>query len=57
MVRTIATFANMTVANIPVNLAWAMEREPVSTRHVLLLALGPDMHAHALLLRKAEASA
>jgi len=54
-------YANMTVANLPVNLALAVsplkaqEREEmslkkVSTPYLLLLALGPDMHAHAVLL-------
>lgn len=63
--KTIKHYANMTVANIPVNLALALspkkadERErmhlkQVDTPYILLLALGPDMHAHALLLKKAE---
>jgi 3-oxoacyl-[acyl-carrier-protein] synthase-3 len=60
-------YANMTVANIPVNLALALspfkkqERDAmslaeVSTPYVLLLAVGPDMHAHALLLGRADSS-
>jgi hypothetical protein len=66
--NTMTYYANMTVASIPVNLALAlspwkeadrqgMGLKVVSTPYVLLLALGPDMHAHALLLGKLDASA
>lgn len=66
--KTTKYYANMTVANLPVNLALAlspfktqerdtMDLEEVSTPYVVLLALGPDMHAHALLLGRAGASA
>jgi len=66
--KTIKHYANMTVANIPVNLALALspkkadERErlgvkQVDTPYILLLALGPDMHSHALLLQNAEIAA
>jgi len=66
--ETLKHYGNMTVANIPVNLALAllpekrnerrrMKLKDVSTPYIVLLALGPDMHAHALLLGRPEASA
>ncbi|WP_293371331.1 hypothetical protein [Nevskia sp.] len=51
-IETLAQFANMTAANIPVNLAWAELNEGVLKDHLVLFALGPDMHAHALLLTR-----
>jgi 3-oxoacyl-[acyl-carrier-protein] synthase-3 len=59
--ETLKHYGNMTVANIPVNLALALlpeksdERKKMNlkelvTPYIVLLALGPDMHAHALLL-------
>ena len=52
MIQTIAGFANMTVANIPVNLAWSVANDPISKDHLVLFALGPDMHANAVLLER-----
>ena len=52
VVSTIENFGNMTVASIAVTLA-ACEAD-IKTPYVLLLALGLDMHAHAVLLRNAE---
>ncbi len=52
MIETIANFANMTVANIPVNLAWSVANDPVSQNNLVLFALSPDMHANALLLQR-----
>jgi len=52
MIQTIADFANMTVANIPVNLAWSVDHDPITQNNLLLLALAPDMHANALLLQR-----
>jgi len=49
---TLALFANMTAANIPVNLAWAELNEGIAKDRLVLFALGPDMHAHALLLAR-----
>ena len=49
VVSTIENFGNMTVASIAVTLA-AREAD-IATPYVLLLALGLDMHAHAVLLR------
>ena len=48
--QTVAMLANMTSASIPVNLA-LMEGQ-VSTPYLAALTLAPDMHAHALLLRR-----
>ena len=55
VVETIAKFANMTVANIAVNLAWSKTNLPIVQDHLVLLALGPDMHANAILLRRGAA--
>jgi len=52
LIHTIDRFANMTAANVPVNLAWSVTQQPITQNHLVLLALGPDMHAHALLLRR-----
>jgi len=52
VLSTIGNFGNMTVASIAVTLA-AREAD-IATPYVLLLALGLDMHAHAVLLRRAE---
>jgi len=52
VVSTIENFGNMTVASIAVTLA-SCEAE-ISTPYALLLALGLDMHAHAVLLRRSE---
>lgn len=52
MIETIANFANMTVANIPVNLAWSVANDPVTQNNLVLFALAPDMHANALLLQR-----
>jgi 3-oxoacyl-[acyl-carrier-protein] synthase-3 len=49
MFHTIAEFANMTVANIPVNLC--LMQDSVRTPWVVALGLAGDMHAHAMLLR------
>jgi len=66
MFETVKHYANMTVANVPVNLALALlpqkmkqrtdvEREDfkVQTPYIVLLSVGPDMHAHAVLLKNA----
>jgi 3-oxoacyl-[acyl-carrier-protein] synthase-3 len=50
VLSTIKNFGNMTVASIAVTLA-AKEAD-IATPYVLLLALGLDMHAHAVLLRR-----
>jgi 3-oxoacyl-[acyl-carrier-protein] synthase-3 len=55
IVETIEQFANMTVANIPVNLAWSAAHRPISQNNLVLFALAPDMHANAVLLQRASA--
>jgi len=52
IVQTIEQFANMTVANIPVNFAWSVTHQPISQDNLVLFALAPDMHANALLLQR-----
>lgn len=49
-INTIETFANMTVATIPVNVAVA--RASIRTEHLLLLGIGVEMQTLALLLRR-----
>ncbi|MEO8795778.1 MAG: 3-oxoacyl-[acyl-carrier-protein] synthase III C-terminal domain-containing protein [Daejeonella sp.] len=51
-INTIQRFANMAPANIPVTMAWSAQNEPVKTNHLLLLAIGPDMHTNAMLLSR-----
>lgn len=53
LLTTIEDFANMTVASIGVSFA-RLEAQ-IMTDHVLLLALGLDMHAHAVLLQRCKA--
>jgi 3-oxoacyl-[acyl-carrier-protein] synthase III len=55
LISTIENFANMTVANIPVNLAWATANQPITQNNLVLFALAPDMHANALLLQRESA--
>lgn len=52
MIETIANFANMTLANVPVNLAWSVANDPITQDNLVLFALAPDMHANALLLQR-----
>lgn len=49
---TLPLFANMTAASIPVTLAKTLAGGRLKSRRIVLFALGPDMHAHALLLRR-----
>lgn len=48
--QTVKMLANMTSASIPVNLS--LMTGQVSTPYLVALTLAPDMHAHALLLRR-----
>lgn len=48
--HTLPELANMTVANVPVNLAWFQGQ--IATDHVVLLSVGAEMHASAVLLRR-----
>lgn len=54
-VATIKRFANMTLASVPVNLAWSQANDPIEGNFLILLGVGPDMHANALLLRREPA--
>jgi 3-oxoacyl-[acyl-carrier-protein] synthase-3 len=47
---TLSTFANMTVANIPVNLAYGYDR--YETDYLVMLGIGPELHTNAVLLRR-----
>lgn len=51
-IETLAQYADMTAANIPVNLAWAQRHGGIARDQLVLFALAPDMHAHALLLSR-----
>jgi 3-oxoacyl-[acyl-carrier-protein] synthase-3 len=50
LIDTLSTLANMTVANIPVNLSACFDQ--IETDHLLLLGIGAELHSHALLLRR-----
>jgi 3-oxoacyl-[acyl-carrier-protein] synthase III len=52
LLSTITIFANMTGATIPVNLAWAPANDPVTPNFLVCLALGPEAHADAMLLKR-----
>lgn len=51
-IQTIQKFANTALANVSINMAWAEQNEPVLKNNLILLAMGPDMHANALLFRR-----
>lgn len=48
--ETLEPFANMVSANVPVNLAYHLDR--IDKNHLVLLALGPEFMTSALLLRR-----
>lgn len=48
--ETLEQFANLVSANVPVNLAYHFDR--IEKNHLVLLALGPEFMASALLLRR-----
>ena len=48
--HSLGQFANMTVANLPVNLAYFEDK--IEKQHLVLLGIGPEMHTHALLLHR-----
>jgi 3-oxoacyl-[acyl-carrier-protein] synthase-3 len=50
--QTLSTFANMTLASIPVNLSFF--RDEIQSDHVVLLALGPELSTNAVLLRRSR---
>src|SRR5262249_7084746 len=53
-VQTLATYANMTSASIPVNLDVCAEQ--ITANHVALVALGPEPSCTVVLLERAAAS-
>jgi len=52
VVSTIERFANVTVATHALNLAWLEAHGHIEKDFLLMLALGPDMHANAMLLKR-----
>ncbi len=54
VISTIALFANVTVATHALNMAWCEEQAVIEKDKLVMLALGPDMHANAMLLRRNE---
>jgi len=52
VVSTIEKFANVTVATHALNLAYLEAHGNIEKDYLLMLALGPDMHANAMLLKR-----
>jgi 3-oxoacyl-[acyl-carrier-protein] synthase-3 len=52
VLTTIKQFANVTVATHALNLAWCEENTTMEKDNLVMLALGPDMHANAILLKR-----
>ncbi|MGB5272505.1 MAG: 3-oxoacyl-[acyl-carrier-protein] synthase III C-terminal domain-containing protein, partial [Flavobacteriaceae bacterium] len=52
IISTIEKFANVTVATHALNLAWYEANGNIEKDYLLMLALGPDMHANAMLLKR-----
>lgn len=55
-IDTLTKFANMTVATTAVNLAFAEEKKLIKKDNIVLMGLGPDMHANAILLVRGDPS-
>jgi len=51
-VNTIGIFGNTTGAAIPINLAWAPVGNPITQNYLVCMALGPEAHVDALLLKR-----
>ena len=51
-VNTIGIFGNTTGAAIPINLAWAPVGNPITQNYLVCMALGPEAHFDALLLKR-----
>jgi 3-oxoacyl-[acyl-carrier-protein] synthase-3 len=49
---TLSTFANLTVATHALNFAFFEEQAAISKDYLVMMALGPDMHANAMLLKR-----
>ncbi len=54
VLTTIEKFANVTVATHALNMAWCEENVTIEKNNLVMMALGPDMHANALLLKRGE---
>jgi 3-oxoacyl-[acyl-carrier-protein] synthase III len=52
IISTIEKFANVTVATHALNLGWYEANGKIEKDYLLMLALGPDMHANAMLLKR-----
>jgi 3-oxoacyl-[acyl-carrier-protein] synthase-3 len=50
LIDTLATFGNITLATIPVNLAFTYDQ--IEMDHLILLGIGPELHSNGLLLRR-----
>ncbi|RYZ47712.1 MAG: hypothetical protein EOP49_20545, partial [Sphingobacteriales bacterium] len=49
---TLLTVANVTVATHAFNFAWFDEKKEVKKDKLVMMALGPDMHSNAMLLKR-----
>lgn len=52
VLSTLKQIANVTVATHAINLAWFEEKNEIQKDILVMLALGPDMHANAMLLKR-----
>ncbi len=52
VLTTLAEIANVTVATHALNLAWFEEKGTIEKDKLVMMALGPDMHANAMLLKR-----
>ncbi|GEO05436.1 hypothetical protein AAE02nite_31000 [Adhaeribacter aerolatus] len=52
VLTTIKKFANLTVAIHAINMAWYEENAEIEKNNLVMLALGPDIHANAMLLKR-----
>jgi 3-oxoacyl-[acyl-carrier-protein] synthase III len=52
VLTTIKRFANVTVATHALNMAWFEQKNSIKMDKLVMMALGPDMHANAMLLKR-----
>ncbi len=52
ILSTLEEIANTTVATHALNLAWFEEKGTIEKNKLVMMALGPDMHANAMLLKR-----
>jgi 3-oxoacyl-[acyl-carrier-protein] synthase-3 len=52
MLSTLEEIANITVATHALNLAWFEEKGTIEKNKLVMMALGPDMHSNAMLLKR-----